>query len=264
MKSRRGFTLIEMMISVAIFAGVMAMVMSVVSTARVTYFDAEARITAQEDLRRALDVLLRELSESSPSRIEIPEPSRIIFQIPIKVVDSSSPLCGETVDTYNNIIFGARMRPTTVPDGIQNYAIEYYLVPNNDVSETNKLVRRVLTSFPNGTPVSGSDIVIANYIDSIEFRHHNFPVDYNDSSSQFVIICHHPPGNPSNMKTLTISRAALPSHLAHGDTIGRCPNDTVNSPSDDRIVNIVVSSNKYSKIGRNERVEVKFCVALRN
>jgi hypothetical protein len=38
-----------------------------------------------------------------------------------------------------------------------------------------------------------------------------------------VTICHRPPGNPENARTITVSRSALPAHLAHGDTLGPCP-----------------------------------------
>ena len=37
-----------------------------------------------------------------------------------------------------------------------------------------------------------------------------------------VTICHRPPGNPNNAKTITISKSALQAHLAHGDTQGEC------------------------------------------
>ena len=37
-----------------------------------------------------------------------------------------------------------------------------------------------------------------------------------------VTICHIPPGNPSNRRTLVISRAALKAHLNHGDLEGDC------------------------------------------
>ncbi len=37
-----------------------------------------------------------------------------------------------------------------------------------------------------------------------------------------VTICHIPPGNPSNRKTLTIDGSAWPAHKAHGDTMGPC------------------------------------------
>jgi hypothetical protein len=38
-----------------------------------------------------------------------------------------------------------------------------------------------------------------------------------------VTICHIPPGNPANAKTLTIDGSAWPAHQAHGDTMGACP-----------------------------------------
>ena len=37
-----------------------------------------------------------------------------------------------------------------------------------------------------------------------------------------VTICHIPPGDPSDLETLTVSTNALPAHLAHGDTLGPC------------------------------------------
>ena len=38
-----------------------------------------------------------------------------------------------------------------------------------------------------------------------------------------VVICHIPPGNPDAAHTIEIPVSALPSHLAHGDTLGPCP-----------------------------------------
>lgn len=37
-----------------------------------------------------------------------------------------------------------------------------------------------------------------------------------------VTICHVPPGNPTNRRTLVISRSALQAHLRHGDSEGSC------------------------------------------
>ncbi len=37
-----------------------------------------------------------------------------------------------------------------------------------------------------------------------------------------VTICHIPPDNPTNPQTITVKASSLPSHLAHGDTIGEC------------------------------------------
>jgi predicted lipid-binding transport protein (Tim44 family) len=39
-----------------------------------------------------------------------------------------------------------------------------------------------------------------------------------------VVICHRTPGNPENAHTISVSPNAVPAHLAHGDTLGPCPN----------------------------------------
>ena len=39
-----------------------------------------------------------------------------------------------------------------------------------------------------------------------------------------ITICHMPLGNATNIETITISRSALSSHLAHGDHVGVCTN----------------------------------------
>ncbi|MGH9462570.1 MAG: hypothetical protein ACRD1X_15250 [Vicinamibacteria bacterium] len=37
-----------------------------------------------------------------------------------------------------------------------------------------------------------------------------------------VTLCHIPPGNPGNAKTITVGASAVDAHLAHGDTLGPC------------------------------------------
>jgi len=41
-------------------------------------------------------------------------------------------------------------------------------------------------------------------------------------ANQKIMICHVPPGNPANAKTLSISVSAWPAHEAHGDSCGPC------------------------------------------
>jgi hypothetical protein len=45
----------------------------------------------------------------------------------------------------------------------------------------------------------------------------------NNDANDKITICHIPPGNPNNPQTISISRSALPAHLAHGDQVGDCP-----------------------------------------
>lgn len=47
-----------------------------------------------------------------------------------------------------------------------------------------------------------------------------------------VIICHLPPGNPSNAHRLSISRSALKAHLGHGDHEGECKDENKEEKKD--------------------------------
>src|SRR3989344_1586466 len=42
-----------------------------------------------------------------------------------------------------------------------------------------------------------------------------------------VIVCHHPSENLSNKQTIEISKFALETHLAHGDTLGACQSQPI-------------------------------------
>jgi len=46
-----------------------------------------------------------------------------------------------------------------------------------------------------------------------------FRIQVNDK----MVICHIPPGNPSNAQTITVNASAVNAHLNHGDTLGACP-----------------------------------------
>lgn len=49
------------------------------------------------------------------------------------------------------------------------------------------------------------------------------PATPTGSAPSQVTICHIPGGNPANAHTITVSQAAVATHLAHGDTLGACP-----------------------------------------
>lgn len=46
--------------------------------------------------------------------------------------------------------------------------------------------------------------------------------DDDDDGKSKVTICHIPPGNPSNLHTITVGQSAVQAHLAHGDYLGKC------------------------------------------
>lgn len=59
-----------------------------------------------------------------------------------------------------------------------------------------------------------------------------------------VTICHIPPGNPDNARTITVSERAVSAHLAHGDFLGAC--DASPFPS---FVVDAVSDRNYGSVG---------------
>ena len=52
-----------------------------------------------------------------------------------------------------------------------------------------------------------------------------------------MTLCHHPPGEPENISTITVGTAALSSHLAHGDYVGSCGGEPVGL-SDQNLISI--------------------------
>lgn len=61
-----------------------------------------------------------------------------------------------------------------------------------------------------------------------------------EETEQKVAVCHSPPGNPNNMRTLEVSVSALQAHIDHGDKIGPCDGDSgystsVNVPKEEYI-----------------------------
>ena len=51
-----------------------------------------------------------------------------------------------------------------------------------------------------------------------------------------VTLCHIPPGNPDNQRTIRVAESAVAAHLAHGDVLGECGA----GPADDPVVDPVV------------------------
>jgi len=43
-----------------------------------------------------------------------------------------------------------------------------------------------------------------------------------EAAGNKVTLCHKPPGNPGNAKTLEVGASALKAHLGHGDSQGAC------------------------------------------
>ncbi len=51
-----------------------------------------------------------------------------------------------------------------------------------------------------------------------------------------VTLCHIPPGNPANPQTIEVAQAAVPAHLAHGDSLGACPDEGDDCPPNQSLI----------------------------
>ncbi len=61
--------------------------------------------------------------------------------------------------------------------------------------------------------------------DDVEEFDSSIDVQLSSLTGTGVTICHYPPGNPANARTLTVGIPAAKAHMAaHGDTIGACDN----------------------------------------
>lgn len=57
--------------------------------------------------------------------------------------------------------------------------------------------------------------------------------DGKDDDDGKVTLCHIPPGNPENARTITVDEASVKAHLRHGDYLGPCVEDGDNGDDND-------------------------------
>jgi hypothetical protein len=91
-----------------------------------------------------------------------------------------------------------------------------YLWSTGDTTQTINVCPTVATDYwvtiTDSTLCSSTDTVTVTVVD-VRCGH--------DSTK--VLVCHIPPGDPSDAHTICISPNAVPAHLAHGDVLGGCP-----------------------------------------
>ncbi|MBT5773427.1 MAG: hypothetical protein HOH95_03520 [Dehalococcoidia bacterium] len=79
------------------------------------------------------------------------------------------------------------------------------------------------------------DTVTASYDDVIDANNQDPPpvtatLIVAPAAEAHISVCHLPPGNPGNQRTLTLGSSALEAHLAHGDIEGECAEAPVVGP----------------------------------
>ena len=152
---RPGFTLLEMMVVLAIFAIISGAIFMTMSSGRISWQTNEAAVQIQEDLRRGLRTIGQELRESgrvdSTAHVVINGSNDVIvFQIPIDA-NSATP---EFDLSAGQILWGA--------EGTVGYALRYR-------RNGSQLMRDLVDSFSLGASTVGTARVLANNITSVVF-----------------------------------------------------------------------------------------------
>ncbi len=145
---------------------------------------------------------------------------------PINLLDSGIYLGKHILDTglYNTICIGVRIK--SLPEKYKKLDLEFsegysFIKSKNDsliqlYSRENTFCREDTIEIIGGRETT----VLLNFNPNKSFK---IDTVYNKG-----IVCHLPPGNPSNRKSLKIGISAVEAHLRHGDFEGPCsPNDKV-------------------------------------
>lgn len=143
---KSGFTFIELMVTLFIFSILSLSLWTVLSTGRHTWHRGRTQIELQQEIRRAMDWMTKELRPSGSGRALISSlGTTITFQVPVDWDND-----GDIIDEAGGIEWGA--------DGNANWAIQYLI-------SGRLLLRRTLDAYPNGAQ-TGADRVLANSIRS--------------------------------------------------------------------------------------------------
>lgn len=107
------------------------------------------------------------------------------------------------------------------------YVDKYYVVTRAGQTSIRKGNRSLtLEDIENGAQVkvrgireTASDGSVQVFAQEIKLQEE----EEEDAVGGTVTVCHIPPGNPDNAKTLEIPASDMDGHLGHGDTLGPCP-----------------------------------------
>lgn len=118
-----GYTLIEMLIVLAIVTLLFSAVFGVLTASNTSFNTASARQTIENQARQGLDNMLRELYETNGGRVVLSGANSVItFKLPVGF------------DGAGNLLWGAQ--------GVQDYKIRYLV-------DSKQLIRKVLDSSDN-------------------------------------------------------------------------------------------------------------------
>jgi type II secretory pathway pseudopilin PulG len=147
----KGFTLFEIVIVIILFLIISLALFGILSAGRESWYTASAQIELQQEARRAMDAVVKQLRETGSTHVSITggDNNIITFQIPVDVNGD-----GDILDSNGNIEWGA--------GGQQGQAIQYYL----GGTDTLQLLSRLLDGYPSGSQIGGVTVLANNIYSS--------------------------------------------------------------------------------------------------
>ena len=82
---KNGFSLLELMVVVLLTSVVMSAIFMVMSSGRSTWFEADAQVTVQQELRKALRAMKRDLTMSGPTQVSVEDDGAVDTSISFNV-----------------------------------------------------------------------------------------------------------------------------------------------------------------------------------
>ncbi|HNX81879.1 MAG TPA: type II secretion system protein [Candidatus Omnitrophota bacterium] len=96
---KRGFTLVEILIVIAVISGVIAGIFAVLNVGTASFNDGQALLSLQQNSRLAIDAMTQEIRQSQMNNLSIPTSTHIDFTIPLDITTSPITYSG-TISYY--------------------------------------------------------------------------------------------------------------------------------------------------------------------
>lgn len=123
----------------------------------------------------------------------------------------------------------------------ENEFIRFYSTRDENLKDPDQIIVLQFDDFVVGQVNNQERIIEASKDSVVIAKIAKSSVQTPTQKEQKVTICHCPPGNVDNKKTLEVGVSALQSHIDHGDQIGPCEGDndpTLMASSNDSGVNV--------------------------
>jgi hypothetical protein len=127
-----------------------------------------------------------------------------------------------------------------------NEFIRFYSTKDESLKEPDQIIVIQFDDFVVGQVNNQERIIEASKDSVVIARIPKSSVETQTEKEQMIIICHKPPGNPANSKTMEVPASALQAHLAHGDDMGSCAGPDPNATAS--ISNVGAPKEEYINV----------------